>query len=71
MSHNEQLGARVGRLTRDLELTEAAVTREKMARLALANKLQAHETFVTEMFRCLNLTGAVKIKDKTGQKVQF
>lgn len=69
MLHNEQLAARVGRLTRDLELTEAAVRSEKVARTALNKTLQAYETFVADMFKCLSLTGTVKILDKTGKEV--
>ncbi|XP_054003266.1 uncharacterized protein LOC128889569 [Hylaeus anthracinus] len=69
MSHNEQLGARVGRLLRDLELTETAVKREKMARMVLTNRLQTYETFVAEMFRSLNVIGVVKITDKVGNQI--
>ncbi|XP_053980858.1 calcium-binding and coiled-coil domain-containing protein 2-like [Hylaeus volcanicus] len=69
MSHNEQLGARVGRLLRDLELTETAVKREKMARMVLTNRLQTYETFVAEMFRSLNVIGVVKITDKAGNQI--
>ncbi|XP_017758554.1 PREDICTED: uncharacterized protein LOC108549595 [Eufriesea mexicana] len=67
--HNEQLAARVNRLTRDLELTEAAVRSEKMARAASNKRLQAYETFVADMFKCLNLTGTVKIMDKAGREI--
>ncbi|XP_068973357.1 uncharacterized protein [Bombus flavifrons] len=69
MLHNEQLVARMGRLTRDLELTEAAVKSEKMAQAVLTRRLQAYETFVADMFKCLNLRGTVRILDKTGQEI--
>lgn len=71
MLHNEQLVARMGRLTRDLELTEAAVKSEKMAQAVLTRRLQAYETFVADMFKCLNLRGTVRILDKTGQEVSI
>lgn len=61
--------ARVGRLARDLELTEAAVKSERMAQAVLTKKLQAYETFIADMFKCLNLRGTVKIMDKMGREV--
>ncbi|KAK1134852.1 hypothetical protein K0M31_007621 [Melipona bicolor] len=67
--HNEQLVARVGRLARDLELTEAAVKSERMAQAVLTKRLQAYETFVADMFKCLTLTGTVKITDKMGKEL--
>ena len=67
--HNEQLVARVGRLARDLELTEAAVKSERMAQTVLRKRLQAYETFVADMFKRLNLTGTIKIMDKMGKEV--
>ncbi|XP_076629184.1 uncharacterized protein LOC143345697 [Colletes latitarsis] len=68
-SHNEQLGARVKRLTRDLDLTEAVMKREKMAGADLTNRLQAYETFIAKMFRRLNGTGIVKITDESGKQI--
>ncbi|KZC09830.1 Calcium-binding and coiled-coil domain-containing protein 1-A [Dufourea novaeangliae] len=69
MSHNTHLGARVGRLARDLELAEATIEREKMARAVLTGKLQSYETFLVEMFKSLNLMGIVKITNKTGKEI--
>lgn len=66
---NEHLMARVGRLDRDLELTEAALKTEKSARTALSKKLHAYESFVEKMFKCLNGTGIVKMRDNTGKEV--
>ncbi|XP_043251252.1 uncharacterized protein LOC122396698 [Colletes gigas] len=68
-SHNEQLWARVKRLMRDLDLTEAVMKRGEMARADLTNRLQAYETFIAEMFRRLNGTGIVKITDESGKQI--
>lgn len=59
----------MNRLTRDLELTEATVKSERMAQTVLTKKLQAYETFIADMFKCLNIMGTVKIMDKSGKEV--
>ncbi|XP_034174756.2 uncharacterized protein LOC117601722, partial [Osmia lignaria lignaria] len=66
---NEHLMARVGRLDRDLDLTEAALKSEKMARTVLSKKLQAYQSFVEKMFKCLNSTGIVNFRDQTGKEI--
>nr|XP_012139954.1 PREDICTED: uncharacterized protein LOC100878890 [Megachile rotundata] len=66
---NEQLMARVGRLERDLGLTEAALKNEKMARMTLSKKLHIYESFVDEMFRRLNAVDMVKVRDTMKREI--
>ncbi|XP_026673628.1 uncharacterized protein LOC108630125 isoform X1 [Ceratina calcarata] len=67
--HNQQLVARINRLDRDLELTEASVKNERTAKAALMKRLRAYETFVADLFRNLNVAGIVKIVDKSRKEV--